>query len=528
VTRQFVGGYIPRYRVASMTAEHFDNITHAFYMAVSPNASCELGQFTDDVFTPLGSSVDKDLVKLHKLSAGKDVKLFATIGGGSGAGSQEMGQAVADCQATLVSNIVAFATAYQLDGIDIDWEAETNWPVVPAAYGLLVSDLRASLPAEMEISITASVNDSAISAEVKDHIDFLQLMTYGPLHSGPVTQWPLAEIETYVADYIAAGYPKERIVIGLPAYGVGTGPSTSYLDIVTASPTIAADVDSVLVGDDTSFFNGIDTIKNKTEYAKINGFKGVMFWELGQDVAPTDAKSLLKATTSVINVGNSSPEITQQSNHVADISAADIIKYGFTGLNGQVAFTIALELYLDDLSNWTAIAIQQEGADTLQRVLLQMHAGALLGSVSNGAKTVYMTEGAPLLLNQWQHITMVYDSTAAVPVKIFVDGVDTAATKRFGVIPTDFKEVPTFTGAFILGSVKLKGKVDNFRVWKKALAAGEVSDLSSDAYDLSTPDASLLISWDFEDTLPNTVFGADNTDVDGTLTSGVIIEEGAL
>ena len=49
------------------------------------------------------------------------------------------------------------------------------------------------------------------------------------------------------------------------------------------------DVDEV----NNIYFNGIDTIKQKTTYVVENGYGGIMIWEVGQDT--TDETSLLKA-----------------------------------------------------------------------------------------------------------------------------------------------------------------------------------------------------------------------------------------
>jgi GH18 family chitinase len=44
---------------------------------------------------------------------------------------------------------------------------------------------------------------------------------------------------------------------------------------------------------DSVYYNGIATIKQKTEFAKREGLGGVMIWEISQDV--NDERSLLKS-----------------------------------------------------------------------------------------------------------------------------------------------------------------------------------------------------------------------------------------
>ena len=89
-----------------------------------------------------------------------------------------------------------------------------------------------------------------------------------------------------------------RIVIGLPFYGYrfhsfqgGLATALSYNEIVSAQPYLSCDQDEVSM----TFFNSPETIRKKNAYVKTHGLKGVMIWEMSQDIPSSQEKSLLSA-----------------------------------------------------------------------------------------------------------------------------------------------------------------------------------------------------------------------------------------
>jgi len=111
--------------------------------------------------------------------------------------------------------------------------------------------------------------------------------------------WPHADHSTY-DDAVAAmsywtdyGIEKGKLLTGVPFYGRDEGWSTAL--------TYAQIVDLYDPTPDQNwaegfFFNGIDLVKRKADYAFSNGFGGMMIWELGQD--KFDDRSLLAAMVS--------------------------------------------------------------------------------------------------------------------------------------------------------------------------------------------------------------------------------------
>ena len=91
--------------------------------------------------------------------------------------------------------------------------------------------------------------------------------------------------------------PQEKITLGVPFYGYGFGPKHSargltmnYDDIVAEFPG-AELKDELDMGDSTTlYYNGMLTIKMKTNLAKMEA-SGVMIWQLSGDAE--GARSLL-------------------------------------------------------------------------------------------------------------------------------------------------------------------------------------------------------------------------------------------
>ena len=101
--------------------------------------------------------------------------------------------------------------------------------------------------------------------------------------------------------WVNRGYSNlSNMVIGLPFYGYrfnstqgGLATGMSYSEIVSAHPGLSCDWDEV----DLIVFNSPETIRKKVRYVIDNGLKGVMIWEMGQDINSSNEKSLLKAVS---------------------------------------------------------------------------------------------------------------------------------------------------------------------------------------------------------------------------------------
>ena len=292
-----IGGYLPYYKINKVTPDIFDYLTHLYYFSLGPNSSGDLGRVNGaGQFTPVISipSVQENIDTLLSWRDSKLVKIYLVVGGW--VQSDYFDEAVANpiSRANLITNIKNFCLNNGLDGVDLDWEPY-HGHVNDTHYGLLISELRVAFN-KTNLEISSAINPTHTSLiEAYSDADFIQLMTYGKHFDGN-TQVSMVTLENWVNGWINSGFSKSKLVIGLPAYGKTPADNTAimYGDVVNLYDP-QPDIDMIIHDSKTYYFNGINTIKQKTQYMLDNNLKGVMMWELGQDITVTDPKSLLRS-----------------------------------------------------------------------------------------------------------------------------------------------------------------------------------------------------------------------------------------
>ena len=130
------------------------------------------------------------------------------------------------------------------------------------------------------------------------HFDFINIMAYdgtGPWNPDVAGKHSSLEYSRKSVDYwLGRGLLKSKAVLGVPFYGYGFGQAFRkygypYSEVVAAYPG-AEYIDQV---GNTIWYNGIPTIKAKTQFVKDQGLGGVMIWSLDNDVK--GEKSLMSA-----------------------------------------------------------------------------------------------------------------------------------------------------------------------------------------------------------------------------------------
>lgn len=213
-------------------------------------------------------------------------------------------------QNALIRNLIALAEKTGADGIDIDYE----FPVTDTDYqifGDFLIALKDSMRKEMPngdasiLSCAFGTRDIDYPQGVIDSLDMVNMMTYDIFdqdgqHSG---FWSCA---VQGAKYLEErGFSKEQINIGLPFYGTQTDALmeqyiyknidafdyfentytfNSYLD---ASPTQV-------------YFNSPAMVRDKTAYALLAGYGGIMVWSFDCDTEYASPNSLWRAVDTAI------------------------------------------------------------------------------------------------------------------------------------------------------------------------------------------------------------------------------------
>ena len=232
---------------------------------------------------------DERLRKLVEIAHQNGKKVFIALGGwsiGDGGGNDSRFHRMAETQAgreTFVQDVMAMVAAYQLDGVDMDWEYPDADPSADHFAALMQSLSEALHRQGKKLSAAViSYNDrvgAGVKKEVFEAVDWINIMAYDDERSQPQPNphSPYSLAEKSLAYWIdQRGLPAEKAVLGLPFYGKpGYNP---YKNLLTEGANPAQDQFNDV------FYNGTETIKAKTKLALQRNCAGVMIWEIGQDI----------------------------------------------------------------------------------------------------------------------------------------------------------------------------------------------------------------------------------------------------
>lgn len=285
---KIVGYYSLRSAMSDFNKFPFKRVTHVNLFFLNPDS---LGNFTRDL-----SALEPFIAKAHR----KNVKvLFSIAGGGAHPYYHKLLQD--DRRARLIQNLLSLVLRYNLDGIDVDLEGSD----IDENYEVFVVELASALKLKQKMitSAIAVYYKDQFSDKALAQYDFVNVMVYdrtGPWQPEMPGQHSSFANAVEDLDYFSTErkIPVEKIVLGVPFYGYGFGPEIT-------SPVISMDYNEIVSkfhGSESAdqwkmndgkilYYNGIPTIKQKTELAKEKA-SGIMIWQLGGDVR--GSKSLLK------------------------------------------------------------------------------------------------------------------------------------------------------------------------------------------------------------------------------------------
>ena len=178
---------------------------------------------------------------------------------------------------------------YNLDGVDIDWE----YPDPGTSgnnYTALMSQLSTAMHSRGKLLTAAVVSEggtaNGVQPAVFGYVDWLNIMAYdgGSPHAN--YDWSIASANFWKD----RGLPASKTVLGVPFYSRPELPDVLPARRRWTRPTPTGDC--VTVNGAQQCYNGIPTIKRKTQWAMANA-GGIMNWELSQDT--TGATSLVSA-----------------------------------------------------------------------------------------------------------------------------------------------------------------------------------------------------------------------------------------
>ncbi len=285
----------PRFTESIDKTVQFDKVTHIIYAFLIPDEDGSL----------IGVQNPEKLKELVEKGHKKNVKVLIALGGWSYENVPldprfEKIAASEEDRKKLIDNTVAFVEEYNLDGVEIDWESPDAGES-SQNYEKLVIELNEKLK-EKGKYLTAALNggwsktegqetSNAITDETLKEFDWINVMSYDINYKDHSPFW---HADSSIEYWLNRGIPKEKIVIGMPCYA---RPSWKFYKELVQEDKENAYKDYVQGNDADSYYNGINTIKEKTRLV-LKKASGVMLFDINEDTM--DDLSLLKAINDTV------------------------------------------------------------------------------------------------------------------------------------------------------------------------------------------------------------------------------------
>ncbi|NLH43109.1 MAG: glycoside hydrolase family 18 protein [Planctomycetes bacterium] len=336
-----VVAYVAGYRNFDFSTIRADKITHINYAFVNVvDGRVHFDASIDN--TPLNKD---DIAKLNALKRiNPDLKVLVSVGGWTWSGGFSDAALTAESRRKFAVSAADFVDAYDIDGIDLDWEypnhpgaGNTYRPEDVRNFTLLLQAVRKELnrlsarekPRRHYLLTIATGSsrhyvDNTELGELQRYLDFLNIMTYDFYHGGDhrtghhsnfrSSSSPDRDknsIVNAVDLHVKAGVPLRKINLGIPFYGrkwtgvksgqnhglfqeaESVGEIVFYRQIVPCLRDSAyqqhwdeaAQAPYLWNPEEATFisYENARSMAAKVRYLKEQGLGGVMFWEYSDD-----------------------------------------------------------------------------------------------------------------------------------------------------------------------------------------------------------------------------------------------------
>ena len=216
-----------------------------------------------------------------------------------------LGHAAGDkYRARLIEDLVAMMEEYDLDGLDVDWEYPNLYNKTSTTgeferYGLFLRDLsEAFFNHGWELAMCTNLGYKMPGGEVMAVPDFINSMAYGR-QTGLHASYAVMVSSALQGVLLSRNVPKRRILVGQAPYGY-EWQNLAWSEIVNSFPgdnggrrnsrpvtdwdVVVANLDrdtSVVYRTNSqtnTSYNGPTSLRGKCNYARENGYGGVMSW----------------------------------------------------------------------------------------------------------------------------------------------------------------------------------------------------------------------------------------------------------
>lgn len=334
--KKVIIGYVPGFRGAlDQLSIDPNKLTHINYAFV--NVQDSMAWLTNIETDTVNFRILNELKKINP-----DLKILISIGGWSWSGNFSDAVLTPGSRKKFAKTSVDIVADYDLDGVDIDWEYPAQRgndnvyrPEDKENYTLMFKEIRKALDElsketgkyyELTTAVGASyryIENTEMDKAAK-YLDYVNLMTYDFYTSGDTAghHSNLYPPEDYAKDasahksfseFVKAGVPSEKLVMGIPFYGRSwimksaekhginmpvegraRGGGYTYIkdslvdqkgfvrhwdENAQAPYLFNAETNQLVVYDDE------ESAKLKCEYVIENNMGGVMFWQYASDTA---------------------------------------------------------------------------------------------------------------------------------------------------------------------------------------------------------------------------------------------------
>lgn len=271
-------GYLPTYHFSTYENIDFCKLTHLNLAFANPNAGGDLIMSNYSAVVTKAKQDNPNLIVSVSLAGAvltaDQAQIWSDL------------IDIPENRPAFIAQIVAYAVAHDLDGIDIDLE----WDHVTSGYSDFVTELDAALTPLGKLMTVALPNQTLfpeITQEAIDAFDFVNIMSYdavGPWTAESPGQHSSIEFAQNGINFWknTGNVSGANLTLGVPFYGYdfvnsSTVNAVTYGEIVADNPA-NANIDQV----GTLFYNGRPTIRSKVTLAS-EQTGGIMIWELGHD-----------------------------------------------------------------------------------------------------------------------------------------------------------------------------------------------------------------------------------------------------
>jgi len=263
-------GYLPDYRCAHIDPAMLGrNYSDVILFSIEPRADGGLDT------RRLASRAFKLVPALRRAGV---QRVLVCVGGSQRSHECAAAAAQAATRRKLALALTELCRQQGLAGVDFDWE-HPRTAQQQRDYEALLTECGTQLHRHKLLLTVAVAQWQTLGPGAIRAVDRVHLMAYDAPGQHSTFQFASQAVQ----DWLAKGVPAGKLCLGVPFYGRGVVHHHRARSYGVLAVQQKLDPNSDTLGD--TYFNGVNTIHRKAEYALKQGLAGVMAWEVGQDTA---------------------------------------------------------------------------------------------------------------------------------------------------------------------------------------------------------------------------------------------------